>query len=254
MPASPPPPPAHGPTTRGATEASSRRTGRPPRISRDQIVDAAVEIGLRDLTLKAVADRLDVSVAALYHHVSGKDDLLRLAADSSAGRLRLPEDVGQHWAVWLLEWAVYTREAFVADPALLDHFIDADISAEVMAPRIEVILAALSRQGFSATEARAAYELVSAQAIGSAVAAIRDDRAWRRGDPPPRVALGSLAHRSPAELPVIRALTETDPVPEPTVAFAEQLRPVLLGIAVHRGDDPQSVAEVLAEKPTDRDH
>ena len=209
-----------------------------------------MEIGLRDLTLKAVAERLDVSVAALYHHVSGKDDLLRLAADSSAGRLRLPADTGQHWAVWLLEWATYTRDAFVADPALLDHFVDADISAEVMAPRIEVILAALARHGFTAAQAREAYELVSAQAIGSAVAAIRDDRASQRGDLPARAALGSLARRRPDELPVIRALSDADDTPgapEADDAFVHGLRTVLAGLALHRGDDPRAVDAVLAE-------
>lgn len=244
-----PPPPAEGATTSGGQEEIPRRTGRPPRISRERIVEAAVEIGLSDLTLKAVADRLDVSVAALYHHVAGKDDLLRLAAASSAGRLRFPEDVGQHWAVWLLEWAKYTREAFVADPALLDHFIEADISAEVMAPRVEVILAALSRRGFTAGEARAAYEMVSAQAIGSAVATIRDDRASRRGDPSPRAALGTLARRSPEELPVIKALAESEPAPDPDVAFAAQLRPVLVGLAIQHGDDPEAVAAVLDSTP-----
>src|SRR3954469_17552760 len=88
-----------------------RRRGRPPRISQDQIADAALEVGLSELTLRAVADHLGVTVAALYHHVDGKDALLRLAADRSARRLTVPEDHGQHWAVWLLEWAAYNRAA-----------------------------------------------------------------------------------------------------------------------------------------------
>ena len=55
--------------------APRRKAGRPPRISRAMIAQAAHELGLEGLTLKAVADHLGVSVAALYHHVSGKDDL-----------------------------------------------------------------------------------------------------------------------------------------------------------------------------------
>jgi AcrR family transcriptional regulator len=42
---------------------------------------------------------LDVSIAALYHHVTGKDDLLRLAAEVSAQKVPLPQDTDQHWAV-----------------------------------------------------------------------------------------------------------------------------------------------------------
>ena len=64
------------------------RVGRPPRISRAMIAEAAHELGLEGLTLKAVADHLGVSIAALYHHVSGKDDLMRLAASTRRPRSR----------------------------------------------------------------------------------------------------------------------------------------------------------------------
>ena len=50
------------------------RVGRPPRISRQMIAEAAHQVGLDGLTLRAVADRLGVSIAALYHHVSGKGE------------------------------------------------------------------------------------------------------------------------------------------------------------------------------------
>ena len=91
------------------------RVGRPPRISRQMIAEAAHQVGLDGLTLRAVADRLGVSIAALYHHVSGKDELMRLAAEYSAAKVPLPRDTGQHWAVWLVEWAEYNRDAFVAE-------------------------------------------------------------------------------------------------------------------------------------------
>src|SRR5690606_37828697 len=89
-----------------------RRVGGPPRIDRAAIARAVTEIGLDEVTVKRVADHLGVSVPGLYHHVRGRDDLLRLAAEHSLARLRLPEDRGQHWAVWLREWARYARAAF----------------------------------------------------------------------------------------------------------------------------------------------
>ena len=48
------------------------------------IVAAAHELGLERLTLRAVADHLGVSISALYHHVSSKEDLMRLAAGGGA--------------------------------------------------------------------------------------------------------------------------------------------------------------------------
>ncbi len=68
------------------------KVGRPPRISRQMIAEAANEIGLDGLTLRAVADHLDVTIAALYHHVSGKDDLMR-AGGRVLGRDR-PDPAG----------------------------------------------------------------------------------------------------------------------------------------------------------------
>ena len=165
-----------------------------------------------------MADHLGVTVAALYHHVESKDDLMRLAADRSATRLRLPEDHGQHWAVWLLEWAAYNRSAFVADSALLEQFVDGAISPTVIARNTESFLAVLVRQGFTVDEALAAFELVSACAIGLAVAAIRERRSAEWGEPSPTDELRRVAEEDPAELPLMstlaaRAPTDTENAP-----------------------------------------
>src|SRR4051794_28788910 len=163
--------PPGGPAADDRPSAAPRR-GRPPRISRAQIAEAALEIGLADLTMSAVADHLGVTVAALYHHVDSKDELLRLAADRSATRLVVPADTGQHWTVWLLEWGEYNRRVFVADPALFEQFVDGAVSPAVIATGAEAILTVLVRQGFTATDAYGVFEVVTACAIGLAVASI----------------------------------------------------------------------------------
>src|SRR3954451_24175456 len=122
------------------------QVGRPPRINRQMIAEAAHELGLEQLTLKAVAEHLDVSIAALYHYVSGKDDLLQLAAEYAASRVPLPEDHGQHWAVWLLDWATYNRDVFIARSGLLEQYLEGAISAETIAPRVDAIMGVLVRQ------------------------------------------------------------------------------------------------------------
>jgi AcrR family transcriptional regulator len=221
-----------------------RRLGRPPRISREQVADAAIEVGLSDLTLRAVADHLGVTVAALYHHVDGKDDLLRLAADRSVGRLTVPEDHGQHWAVWLLEWAVYNRSAFVADSALLEQFIDGAISPAVIARNTEGFLSVLVRQGFTVDEAAESFELISASAIGLAVATIRARRAAEWGGPSPADEVRRVAEEDPAELPLMSALAESNRLDDDERAL-DLLRSVVLGLALTRGEDADEVARRL---------
>src|SRR3954468_2390760 len=158
-----------------------RKAGRPPRISRAMIAEAAHELGLEGLTLKAVADHLGVSVAALYHHVSGKDDLMRIAAAESTRAIPLPVDHGQGWAQWLLDWAHYNREVFSAQPGLLGQYLEGAIPPESVMHNLEAILAVLVREGFSVDDANAAYELVSTCALGFVVASMWE-RSISRGE------------------------------------------------------------------------
>ncbi len=218
------------------------KVGRPARISREAIAEAANEIGLSDLTLRAVADRLGVSIASLYHHVEGKDDLLRLAAEYGAARRQVPRDEGQHWAVWLLEWSIHNRDSFVAEPALLGQYLDGAISAEVIADNTDAMLAPLVAQGFGVSEAQAAYQLVTSCALGSAVNAIREQRAVAAGHPAVDEYERVLARRDPADLPHLRALLAETAI-TPLDSFATRITTVLAGIAVRRGDDWATVAD-----------
>ena len=117
------------------------------------IARAAYEIGLDRVTMKAVADRLGVSVPGLYHHVEGRDDLMRLGAEYSAAQIQVPVDHGQHWTAWLLEWARYSHDAFVAQPALLGQFLNGSLGVERMVTHVDAAIGVLTRQGFSVTEA-----------------------------------------------------------------------------------------------------
>lgn len=74
-------------TSTGTPENAARRRGRPPRVSREQIVDAAVAL-LRDapdepLTMARVAGAVGVSPMALYRHFTDRDELM----DEVVGRL-----------------------------------------------------------------------------------------------------------------------------------------------------------------------
>lgn len=222
------------------------RVGRPARINRQMIAEAAHDLGLDGLTLRAVADHLGVSIAALYHHVSSKDDLMRAAAEYSASRVPLPEDRGQHWAVWLVEWATYSRKAFLAQPGLLSQYLEGAVSAESIAENIDTILGHLVGQGFTILEADAAYGLVTSCALGSAVNVIREKEAEAAG----RSMLASheavLAAHAPDELTHLRLLI-AEARAHGRRSFEEQLATVIRGIAADRGMEWAPIATVLAD-------
>jgi AcrR family transcriptional regulator len=217
--------------------------GRPPRIDRAAIAQAASEIPLDELTLRSVAERLGVSVPGLYHYVSGRDDLLKLAAEQSASRLVLPVDNGQHWAVWFHEWAVYIRGAFVSDSELLKQYIDGVLRLEIMADHVDAAIGLCLRQGFTAREALQAYDLVSECALGAAILQIRDQRA-RQENRPWDLELRQILARGDRDLPHLDALLAESGSLSPH-PFPEQISTVLAGIALRRGESWDAIAPLL---------
>jgi AcrR family transcriptional regulator len=243
MPTDAVPAPTVGPTR--------RRVGRPAQISRQAIAEAAQQVGLGNLTLKAVADHLGVSVAGLYHHIRGKEDLLRLAAEHTAATSEVPLDHGQHWAEWLAEWAVYNYDAFVSEPLLVDQFLAGAINTESIAGTTDAILGALVRQGFTMAEAHAAYQLTSSCALGSALKAIRQARARAAGRSEVAELYHVLDEHEPGDLPYLRQYLALMLTERPE-GFTSALTTALSGIAVSRGEAPDGIAPLVDRALADR--
>jgi AcrR family transcriptional regulator len=223
---------------------SRRRVGRPAQISRQAIAEAAQQVGLGNLTLKAVADHLGVSVAGLYHHIRGKEDLLRLAAEHTAATSEVPLDHGQHWSEWLAEWAVYNYDAFVSEPLLVDQFLAGAINTESIAGTTDAILGALVRQGFTIAEAHGAYQLTSSCALGSALKAIRQARARAAGRSEVAELYHVLDEHEPGDLPYLRQYLALMLTERPEV-FTAALTTALSGIAVSRGESLDDVVPLV---------
>lgn len=149
------------------------RIGRPPRIDRVAIADAVLAIGFEEVTMRRVADHLGVSVPGLYHHVRGRDDLLKIAAERAVAQVALPEDEGQHWAEWLRAWARYIRAVMAGQPELVEQFANGGLDRDRLAEVIEQAVVALRSKGFTRAQAEVAWDVVSRLALGSAVEDIR---------------------------------------------------------------------------------
>jgi AcrR family transcriptional regulator len=214
--------------------ANPRKVGRRPRIDRAMIARAASEIGLDRVTMKAVADLLGVSVAGLYHHVEGRDELMRLGGEYSAAQIPVPVDQGQHWTAWLLEWAHFVHGAFVAQPPLLGQFLTGSIGIERMATQMEAVLSVLTRQGFSAVDAIQAYGLVNDCALGAAVSEIRQIEARRTGRQLSAEYHQILADQASDAFPNLRKIGDDTKLM--TRDVSERILTVLIGIAVRRGE------------------
>jgi AcrR family transcriptional regulator len=104
---------------------TGRSRGRPPRISRDQIVAAARSVPTSDLTMQGVADALGVSRKALHYYVGDRAGLLTLMVldqfERELAPVELPAD--DDWRVTLRAYAVAYRDGLIR-VGIGDHATD----------------------------------------------------------------------------------------------------------------------------------
>lgn len=93
------------------------KPGRPARLSREQIVAAALEGGVDALTMRELALRLGVSHSALYRWVRDLDEVFDLISETMIARI-VPADepTGDTWRDWLARLAWAMHDEFLAVP------------------------------------------------------------------------------------------------------------------------------------------
>lgn len=86
-------------------------------LNRARITESAVRLlnslGLKELSMRKVADDLKVQPASLYYHVNGKDQLLQLIADQISSEMAAP-DASLPWKEQILQWSEQFRKALLA--------------------------------------------------------------------------------------------------------------------------------------------
>ncbi|MER7893227.1 TetR/AcrR family transcriptional regulator C-terminal domain-containing protein [Micromonospora sp. NPDC094482] len=187
-------------------------TGRPrrtPPLSRDRIVEAAVTLldqhGTDGLTMRRLAQLLDVTSTALYWHVRTKDDVLDLAVDQIFGAVRLPavtDDWRDDVRTLIRDWrAAMLRHPWA--PGLIGRPM---LGPNVLA-RTEFLQAALVRGGFTALELAVTTRLLANYVIGAAVT----EATWHRtADPQARAAARRHIAADPTTYPTLDASGHLD--------------------------------------------
>ena len=152
-------------------EAPAKRAGRPRRLTTKQVIEAAIAMGLEDLTMAALAERLGVRVAVLYNYVKGRDELIDLAARHALSSQQFPEDHGQDWRDYALGYARAASELFRSDAHLLPLLISGNLSPAIKIDSVEAWLEAMTARGFSSSTALTLLNAIDAIIMGSAVQA-----------------------------------------------------------------------------------
>lgn len=145
-----------------ATSTPSRTR---PALSRERILDAALEIidtqGDAALTFRQLGRQLGADPTAVYRYFRSKDDLLLALADTliADGLESIPEDAD--WRTTLRALATEAYQSALRHPRLAVLIASRTTQGEAEAQAIERILATLADAGFEPTEAVTVWRVFS---------------------------------------------------------------------------------------------
>lgn len=184
----------------GAVKAAAAR-GRPPRLDRALIVDAAHAIVVREgvdaLTVRRVAEELDSAPMALYRHVADKNALLVLVLDALYARLKKPRLPRAPRERLLALWC-FLHDGLARYPWVVEALVQSDTVAVSVLPEMEAILEASLASGLQLDEAAKLYRLVWQYTVGELMLTLSAaGRATARTSPVLATVKAAAAQRFP---------------------------------------------------------
>ncbi|RBQ18304.1 TetR/AcrR family transcriptional regulator [Spongiactinospora rosea] len=185
------------------------RTGRPPRISRTDILAAAYRVidaeGTQALTMRRLAREVGTTPMALYRHVRDKDELLLMLLDDYAAGVPRPEPpAGGGPAERVTATAHAMREALMGVPWIVELLRADDLMSARALWYPEEIIDAAVQAGLTAEEAVDVYRIIWHYTAGEISA--RAAAARRREDGRPTHRSQVFESLDPDRLPRLAAL------------------------------------------------
>ena len=153
---------------RASAPAKSSRQG----LSRDGVLRAAIAVadaeGIDAVTLRRLAEKLDVHPTSIYNHVPNKEAILVGIIDTMLVEADLPL-APNDWAAWIRDFAAGIRRLAQAHPGAFGVFLRQAGTGPLAARYAEAALDAFRRAGCSVEQAVRAYHGVSLVVLGLAM-------------------------------------------------------------------------------------
>lgn len=178
------------PDTTTAKAPPARPRGRPRRLNLEKIIDAALEMGLSDLEMDALAHKLGVGVGTLYGYVASRSELMELA---TRRMLEHPQiiDTGQRWQDMIEELAQIIFRTFAVERALLSELSKGGYETLVGKTFFVAVLDFLESRGFSRVVASDLYHEVGQVVLGAVVGSLNSSA--NAGPEPQSRVIGNYA-------------------------------------------------------------
>lgn len=137
-----------------------RRTGPKPGFTQQEVLDAALELGLAHFTLADVAARLGVKSPALYRVISSREDVLRSCLQYIAERATQPA-YPPDWPGMLRDFSDWLWELMENHPGLAETLMTVPWAHQVFGPAMNHCLAELTARGLGREQAFLAMDFVA---------------------------------------------------------------------------------------------
>ncbi|GAB3239420.1 TetR/AcrR family transcriptional regulator [Kineosporia babensis] len=154
-------------------KTGTRRRGRPPELERTAIAQAALA-EISGFSVAKVARRLGSTPGALYHHVSGRAELITMAAQAALEEVHLPEPEpgpALDWRGYLHDVAETLLAALQAHPGLALALTELNAPPPSYARMLQQAQVVLAGHGVAERTARTAIHLLGHLAMDEAMAA-----------------------------------------------------------------------------------
>ena len=184
--------------------------------------------------MATLAKHLGVSPAVLYTYVSGRTELVRLAAQRASGAAAFPEDTGQSWRDFAIQYAE-AHYKLVEEGQLISTLLKGDLAPATKVDSVEQWLQVMLDRGFTLTAAldllRAVDVIVLGGALSSAYAkAVAGGEAEYR-----ELVQASVTQRCADDLPILSGHAE--PFANSDISSWRTALTLLLdGITAQRGE------------------
>jgi AcrR family transcriptional regulator len=142
------------------------------RLSRDRVLRAAIEHadagGLEALTMRTLAEMLDVAPMALYRHVASKDDLIDAMVDAVFAEIGVPSG-GADWRASMRRRAIAVREALARHPWAVGLMESRRTPGPANLRHHDSVISRLRAAGFDVASTAHAYSLLDSYIYGFAM-------------------------------------------------------------------------------------
>ena len=148
---------------------ANRRPGRPARLSRDAVLQAAVRVadegGLDALTMQRVGEQVGAEAMSLYRHVRNKEDLLDGIVDLVYAEMELPQ-AGTDWRTAMRDRAISAREVLRRHPWAISLMESRSSPGPANLRHHDSVSGVLLAAGFSSAMTTHAYNLLDSYIYG----------------------------------------------------------------------------------------